>query len=109
MKTNIKYLKKGIITIVLLVGSNLVSNAQTNNAYGDNQVEVEPGVFAIYSGDVNQDGVVEFFDLIEMDNSLTNFDVGYVPTDLTGDGVVEFFDLLLIDNALTSFVAVSKP
>jgi hypothetical protein len=79
-------------------------------AYGSNQVEVEPGVWALYSGDIApQDEVVDFFDLLVMDNDLTNFAVGYYATDLTGDGVVDFFDLLIMDNSLSNFITSVHP
>lgn len=86
-----------------------LSIAQTNNAYGDNQKEVEPGVFAIYSGDINQDGVVDIFDVIDMDNDVINFAAGYVTTDLNGDGVVDIFDIIILDNNVINFVAAITP
>ncbi len=86
----------------------MVVNAQ-NNAYGDNQKEVEPGVFAIYSGDINQDGVIDLFDQIILDNDLYNFAFGYVLSDLNGDSVTDLFDQIILDNNLFNFVAVYSP
>jgi hypothetical protein len=100
---------KAIFSLLLLLSCTTLVQGQTNAAYGDNQAQVEPGVFAIYTGDVNQDQVVDFFDLLDMDNALTNFEVGYVVTDLSGDGVVDFFDLLFLDNNLQAFVTAVTP
>lgn len=83
--------------------------AQTNNAYADNQKEMEPGVFAIYSGDVNQDAVVDFIDQIIMDNDVLNFAVGYLNSDLNGDSVVDFLDQIILDNNVFAFVAAYSP
>jgi len=70
---------------------------------------VEPGVWAIYSGDINQDGVVDFFDQVNLDNDLSNFASGYVVSDLNGDAVVDFFDQVVLDNNVQLFVAVVSP
>ena len=70
-----------------------------NNAYGDNQVQVEPGVFAIYSGDVNQDGFIGSDDvaIIDTDN-LNGVFGGYFVTDLNGDAFVGSDDVGIADN-----------
>ena len=98
-------MKKSILlrTFIMLSGWGM---AQTNNAYGDNQKQVEPGVFAIYSGDINQDAVVDIVDQIFLDNDLTNFAAGYVLTDLNGDSVVDIIDQVILDNNISAFVAV---
>ncbi|MBK9639428.1 MAG: hypothetical protein IPO63_17095 [Bacteroidetes bacterium] len=83
-------------------------NAQ-NNAYGDNQKEVEPGVWAIYSGDINQDGVIDIFDQVVLDNDLSNFAFGYVLTDLNGDSVVDITDQAILDNNLANFISSITP
>ncbi|MEO8211138.1 MAG: hypothetical protein ABI840_11320, partial [bacterium] len=55
-----------------------------NKAYGNNQIQIDnsPVRFGIYSGDVNQDGVVDVTDASLIDNDLYNFASGYVATDL---------------------------
>jgi len=102
-------MKKLGLLLLFCLGMFTNSDAQTNNAYGDNQKEVEPGVFAIYSGDINQDGVVDIFDVIDMDNDVINFNAGYIPTDLNGDGVTDIFDVILLDNNVLAFVAATSP
>lgn len=83
--------------------------AQTNNAYGDNQKQVEPGVWAIYSGDVNQDGVIDLLDQIDVDNDVSNFSGGYVVTDLNGDATVDLLDQIVLDNNVAAFIGVVSP
>lgn len=71
-----------------------------DKAYGSNQKQVAPGKFAIMVGDVNQDGVVDISDLVDMDSDLTNGTTGYIVYDLNGDGVVDISDLIVIDENL---------
>lgn len=83
--------------------------SQSNNAYGDNQKQVEPGVWAIYSGDVNQDGIIDFIDQITMDNDVFSYAFGYVVTDLNGDAVVDYLDQIILDNNVSAFIGVASP
>ncbi len=101
-------MKQLILLLTLLLFSGGVM-AQSNNAYGNNQKQVEPGVFAIYSGDINQDGVVDFLDGIQIDNDAFNFVFGYVSSDLNGDSVVDFLDAIILDNNAFNFVAAVSP
>jgi len=65
------------------------------------------GVFAFYSGDVNQDGTIDGPDLsaVFIDNNLFLYD--YLVTDCTGDGTADGPDLSLvfINNNLFLFYA----
>ncbi len=81
-----------------------------SKAYGDNMKEVEPGVWALFSGDINQDGYVDGFDYPFYDADVQN-NVGgvYVATDLNGDGYVDSFDDPLIDANSQSNVTISRP
>ena len=79
-------------------------------AYGDNQVEVEQGVYAVYSGDINQDGFVDSFDFPALDTDIFNGVSGvYVNTDLNGDGFVDSFDFPLFDVNSFNGVSVMTP
>lgn len=95
--------------IMLCVGLQNQAQAQANNAYGDNQVEVETGVFAIYSGDMNQDGFIDIFDQIQLDNNLYDGTSGYYPSDLNGDGFIDIFDQIVLDNNLFIGVGTVSP
>jgi len=80
-----------------------------NKAYGDNQKQLAAAKYGILVGDVNQDGVIDISDLVEMDADLTNGSVGYIVYDLNGDGVVDISDLVAIDENLTNGAVVITP
>ncbi|MDQ3021874.1 MAG: hypothetical protein M3R36_15075 [Bacteroidota bacterium] len=73
------------------------------------QVTNSPVRFAIYSGDVNQDGIVDFSDASLIDNDTYNFASGYLNTDLTGDNFVDLFDYALADNNAFNFISKIVP
>ncbi len=66
-------------------------------AYGSNLIHLG-GVYGIASGDVNQDGVINAGDLLNLENSLQLMTLGYYPQDLNGDNLVEAADFSLIEN-----------
>ncbi|QLH46133.1 MAG: hypothetical protein HWD58_11155 [Bacteroidota bacterium] len=66
-----------------------------SQAYGSNQVQVENGIWALYSGDINQDGVVDGLDYNDWESDNNNFGAGYLAIDLNGDGIVDGLDFLL--------------
>ncbi|MEO6488547.1 MAG: endonuclease [Ferruginibacter sp.] len=78
-----------------------------NKAYADNQVEVEPGVWAFYTGDLNQDGFIDAndFPLYDADSFLGVSGL-YNGTDFNGDGFVDGNDFPVYDN--NSFNGVSS-
>jgi len=65
--------------------------------------------FAIYGGDVNQDGSVDATDLAAIDNDALNFVTGYVQTDVTGDDLVDGADAAIADNNAFNFVTKETP
>jgi hypothetical protein len=77
------------------------SSAATQ-AFGDMR-EMEPGVFAFYNGDVNQDDVIDNSDLDPVYPDIENVNFGVLATDLNGDGIVDNSDL---DNIFLSIEAV---
>ncbi len=80
-------------------------------AYGNNMVQVDstPVRFALFSGDVNRDGIVDASDLSEIGNDAGGFLKGYVVSDLTGDNFVDGTDFMIADNNAVSFVSVISP
>jgi hypothetical protein len=78
-------------------------------ACGANQTEIEPGIWGIWSGDVNQDQLIEATDYSLVENAVVSFSFGYVPEDLTGDQLVEASDYSLIENNLLLFLFVITP
>lgn len=69
-----------------------------NKAYGNNMIEIETGIWAIYTGDLNQDGYIDGFDYPDFDtDSQNNVSGVYVATDFNGDGYVDGFDYPVFD------------
>jgi hypothetical protein len=65
--------------------------------------------YLIYSGDINQDGTVDIFDMQAAENAATNFEFGYNASDCNGDGSSDIFDMQIIENNATLFVFYSRP
>lgn len=66
-------------------------------------------VYAIYSGDVNQDGGIDASDLGDVDNDNSVFAFGYNATDVNGDGGTDASDLAIIDNNSQLFLFYARP
>ena len=99
-------------------GQSFVSNSMTydfsntaSKAYGNNmpQIDTTPIRFAVFSADVNQDGVVDAADLSLIDNASFNFVTGYVTPDVNGDSIVDATDASIGDNNAFNFVAKVTP
>ena len=79
-------------------------------AFGSNQVQVAPGVWAMYSGDLSpQDEFIDILDQGVIDNDIFNFAGGYVVSDLNGDGFVDIVDQSIVDNNIFNFIGSSHP
>ena len=72
-------------------------------------VEVEPGVWAMYNGDVNQDGTIDALDFNDMEIDVNNFEFGYFATDITGAGPVDALDFNLLEINSSYFLFVAHP
>lgn len=75
--------------------SDLVSRAYGNNM---KQIDSAPDKFAIFSGDVDQDGLIDASDLSDADNDAAVSLSGYVNTDVTGDDYVDAEDISIVEN-----------
>jgi len=71
--------------------------------------EVEAGVFAMYSGDVNQDGVIDSEDYSLIENSMLIIPFGYLATDITGKGTCDSDAYSLIENQIPKIIFAVKP
>jgi len=82
----------------------------SSQAYGSASMkQVEAGVWALYSGDHNQDGAITLSDLGSVATEASLFSFGYISTDLTGDGAIDGFDLGLADNNSNALLVSSHP
>ena len=78
-------------------------------ALGENQILVGKR-WCIFSGDVNQDGVIDATDISLIYNDANSSVTGYVSTDLNGDSIVDGVDILICENNAKNFVmAVTTP
>jgi hypothetical protein len=87
------------------------TNAQTK-AYGSNlvQVSTSPVRWAIYSGDVNQDGFVDPLDLAIVDQASFDYLAGRgLASDINGDGFVDPLDLAITDENSFNYAGIKKP
>ncbi|GBL35010.1 hypothetical protein EMGBS15_06050 [Filimonas sp.] len=80
-----------------------------SKAFGNNQTQTSPGVWALYSGDVNQDENVDLIDLSLEESDIINFSSGFLPTDVNGDGNVDLLELPIIENNVFDFISVMHP
>ena len=80
-------------------------------SYGDNQQLLSNGKFAIYTGDIDQNGVVNIYDLALVFDMLNdpNAPVGYITEDVTGDGVVNIWDLAMVFDNLNYGIGTINP
>jgi hypothetical protein len=81
---------------------------EASQAFGDNLKQMS-GVFVIYGGDVNQDGVVDSADMTPVDNDAAVYLAGYLPADVNGDGIIDTADITIIDNNSASYTGVIAP
>jgi hypothetical protein len=108
---------RAVIETLSKTGGEIVTKGTTLNynfttsqsqAYGDNMI-IHGSKWCIYTGDVNQDGFVDFSDLGLIDNDSYNYVAGYVVTDLNGDQFVDFTDLGMCDNNSYNYIGTVKP
>ena len=98
-----------IPVLITFTNSSYDFSVQASKAFGANQIEMVAGIFAIYSGDINQDGVIDGLDFNDWENNNNNFADGQLSTDLNGDGVVDGLDFIFCEMNSTLFVGVIAP
>jgi len=96
---------------ILTSQSNFDFTFSASAAFGNNlkQVDITPFTFAIYGGDIDQDGIIDGSDLSLITNDAFNFTTGYVLTDLNGDQFVDGSDATIALNNAFDFVGVIRP
>jgi hypothetical protein len=67
------------------------------------------GVYALYSGDVNQDGGIDISDMQITENDASQFVFGYYNSDCTGDASSDISDMQIIENNAGLFIFYARP
>ncbi|HNB82442.1 MAG TPA: hypothetical protein PLP14_10110, partial [Chitinophagaceae bacterium] len=80
-----------------------------SKAYGNNQVQVGPSIWAMYTGDVVSDENVDLLDIGTIQNDIVLFGFGYLATDINGDGNVDLLDQPLVENNVSNFIFSDHP
>ncbi|MBL7766825.1 MAG: hypothetical protein JNJ58_12065 [Chitinophagaceae bacterium] len=95
----------------ITLGDNTTYDFSTaaTQAFGDNQVQVAPGTYAFYSGDIDQSGGVDGDDFNFLDPDVQNGNGGYLSTDLDGSGGVDGDDFNIFDPNAQSGVGAFLP
>jgi hypothetical protein len=80
-----------------------------SKAYGSNLALMPDGWYALYGGDVNQDGIVDTADMTPVDNGSAAYLSGYRNPDANGDGVIDTADMTLVDNNSANYISAATP
>ena len=93
------------------LGSGILYDFTTtsDNAYGSNEVKVENGVYAFYTGDLNIDGNIDLLDLNLLEYDINTFAFGYLNSDINGDGNVDLLDSPVIEDNVSNFIFSIHP
>jgi hypothetical protein len=83
-------------------------SSAASKAYGNN-MKLVSGKYVLYTGDINQDGLINSGDMVPLDNDVLNFVSGYNSTDLNGDGIIDASDVILLDNNSAIFIVKVAP
>ena len=80
-------------------------------AYGGNQFDIlgDGTLWALYTGDVNQDQNTDLFDLSLLEDDVNNYLYGYYATDLNGDGNVDLLDLTELEDNVSNYIYAQHP
>jgi hypothetical protein len=86
-------------TVKSFAGSNISQSFGTPaDVFGGNLVRMADLTYTIYSGDVNQDDIIDLGDASPVDNKSALASSGYISEDVNGDGLVDLSDAAIIDN-----------
>ncbi len=75
----------------------------------EKRINIALNYYGLYTGDVNQDGIVDGTDTQLIDNDANAFVSGYSIQDLNGDNFVDGTDALLAGNNADNFISVITP
>ena len=81
----------------------------SSQAYENNMIELDTGVWGFYSGDINQDGNIDLSDFPYWDADNAYFSFGYFNTDLNGDVNIDLSDFPFWDANNSNFIYSHHP
>jgi len=81
--------------------------ASRTSAFGENLAGREER-FAVYSGDINQDGLIDLDDMILV-SAILSTPSAYQPEDLNGDGMTDQLDLVIVVEGASAFISLKRP
>ena len=84
-------------------------STSASQAYGDNMIEMESGVFAMYQGDLMVDDLVDLADYSVWESKYLDFAFGVESTDLNGDGLVDLADYSIWEANYLDFIFAVYP
>jgi hypothetical protein len=83
--------------------------SSASQTYLSNIANVGSGDYALFTGDINQDGFVDAYDYTLYEDQSISFSTGYLGSDLNGDGFVDAFDFPLFESNQLNFVMAVTP
>ena len=95
--------------VTLASVTNYDFTTSANKAYANKQVQMAPSVWAIYSGDLNNDENIDLLDATMQEADIENFVFGYFATDINGDGNVDLLDQPTLETNINDFVFAEHP
>ena len=89
---------------------NYTFSSAAAQAFGSNLALTPDNLYyAIYNGDINQDGAIDGSDFLLLDPEIQAGSGGYVIFDLNGDGAVDGSDFLLLDPNIQLGIGAAIP
>ena len=82
--------------------------SSSSQAYYNN-VKLIGSKYCLYSGDVDQNGLINLSDALSIYNDGVDFISGNVVNDLNGDNFVDLYDLLIASSNKNNFIRVRTP
>ena len=97
-------------TAVSFAGSYISKSFGTPaKVWGGNLLQMADMGYAIYGGDVNQDGVVDGSDMGYVENDAASASSGYLFDDCNGDGLIDSSDMGIIENNAAMAIGIATP
>ena len=100
-------------TVKLLGGSSYDFSNSLSKAYSNGinppMKLLSSGKYALFSGDIDQDGTINSNDLQQIENNSKSLQFGYLKNDVNGDGVIDIFDMQMVENNKILFINKARP